>query len=446
MLDKKLLNITTVLFLAVLMAALDIAIIGPALPAIQQSFSVNDDALSWVFGIYILFQLLGAPIIAKLSDRYGRRKTFFYCVAFFGFSSLIVAASSNFYILLIGRSLQGFSAGGILPVSTAIIADSFPAKHRGKALGLIGAVFGLAFLLGPILGALLLNFGWNWLFIINIPIVIYVCLQSLRFLPNDKATRPSTVDLLGAFFLFLTLTSFAYAISQIDSASLSSSLMSNTTVTLFIIFLISFMLFIFRENTAKDPIISLEILGSKQLVIIWCIAIVTGLVEAGMVFLPSVAVNQFNVLDTTASLMLLPLVAALIIGSLVSGILSDNLSPIFIIQISLALLIFSFLFFSYSNLSYSVFYIAGMIIGLSIAGIMTALRVLLISSSSKNNRGSNQGILALFLSIGRLIGASLVGAVMASEINSVVGFQKALLVTTGLIGIALIVSANLKFR
>ena len=446
MLNKNLLSITTILFLAVLMAALDIAIIGPALPAIQQSFVVDDNALSWVFGIYILFQLLGAPIIAKLSDRYGRRKVFVYCVAFFGFSSLIVAASGNFYMLLLGRSLQGFSAGGILPVSSAIIADSFPEKHRGKALGLIGAVFGLAFLLGAILGGLLLSFGWNWLFLINIPIVIYVCLQSLKLLPHDQANRPLTVDFLGAFLLFSMLASFAYTISQIDSASLSSSLMSNRTILLFIIFLISFVLFIFRESSVEDPIISIEILESKQLIIIWSIAIVTGLVEAGMVFLPSVAVNQFNVLDTTASLMLLPLVIALIIGSLVSGILSDNFSPIFIIQISLALLIFSFLLFSYSSLSYHIFYISGIIIGLSIAGIMTALRVLLISNSSKDNRGSNQGILALFLSIGRLIGASLVGAIMASEINSVVGFQKALLVSTGLIGVALIVSANFKFR
>ena len=205
-------------------------------------------------------------------------------------------------------------------------------------------------------------------------------------------------------------------------------------------------MFFLSESRAKDPIISLDILLSRQLIIIWFIAIVTGLVEAGMIFLPTIAIDHYNILDTTASLMMLPLVIALIIGSLGAGVLSDNLSTTLIIQASLLLLIFSFIFISYSDLSYVIFYSSGVMIGLAIAGLMTSLRVSLISRSNNESVGSNQGILALFLSIGRLLGASLVGAIMASEINSVVGFQKALLFCSGLIGVALIISANLKYR
>jgi MFS family permease len=152
--DKTRNQILLVLFLGVLMGALDIAIVAPALPSIQAFFTVGDRILTWTFTIYVLFNLIGTPLMAKLSDTYGRRSIYTLDVTLFALGSLIVALSpaNMFAMLLIGRALQGFGAGGIFPVASAVIGDTFPPEKRGGALGLIGAVFGLAFLVGPILG------------------------------------------------------------------------------------------------------------------------------------------------------------------------------------------------------------------------------------------------------------------------------------------------------
>ena len=175
-----------VLFLGVLMGALDSAIVAPALPSIQNFFGIGDRALTWTFTIYVLFNLIGTPLMAKLSDTFGRRSIYILDVILFAIGSLIVSLSPSnlFAVLLAGRALQGFGAGGIFPVASAVIGDTFPPEKRGGALGLIGAVFGLAFLVGPILGGIILTItSWQWLFLINLPIALIVIVMGWQLLP-----------------------------------------------------------------------------------------------------------------------------------------------------------------------------------------------------------------------------------------------------------------------
>src|SRR5690606_5785432 len=130
-----------VLFAAVLMGALDIAIVGPALPAIRRELGIDAAALSWVFNVYMIFYLLGAPLLARASDRQGRRSVFVQSVALFTAGSLVVAAAPTYGVLLAGRAIQAFGAGGLFPVASAVVADTFPEAQRGRALGMLGAVF-----------------------------------------------------------------------------------------------------------------------------------------------------------------------------------------------------------------------------------------------------------------------------------------------------------------
>lgn len=143
----------------------------------------------------MLFNLVGTPLMAKLSDRLGRRLVYTLDVALFALGSLVVAMAGSLDQVLVGRAIQAFGAGGIFPVASAVIGDALPVERRGRALGLIGAVLGIAFLLGPFVAALLLRYGWEWLFLINLPIAAVLMVASWRILPGAPLRAAAAVRL-----------------------------------------------------------------------------------------------------------------------------------------------------------------------------------------------------------------------------------------------------------
>ena len=117
-----------VLFGGVLLGALDVAIVGPALPAIRETYALDAAELSWIFNSYILFALVSAPVLGAWSDRVGRRAVYLACLVVFGLGSALVAFSPNFAVLIAGRAIQAIGAGGLMPVASAVIADTFPGR------------------------------------------------------------------------------------------------------------------------------------------------------------------------------------------------------------------------------------------------------------------------------------------------------------------------------
>src|SRR5688572_30358809 len=208
-----------VLFAGVLLAALDIAIVGPALPAIRGTFPVAPRWLPAVFSVYVLFYLIGTPLLSKRSDHHGRRRVFLESLAVFGLGSLLAAAAWSFPTLLLGRAVQAFGAGGLLPVAAAVIAETVPLERRGRTLGLIGAIFGIAFLLGPLLGALLLDASWRWLFACNVPAVLALMGAAARLLPAAASAEARRFDALGSALLALVLAAAVIGIGQLDTSA-----------------------------------------------------------------------------------------------------------------------------------------------------------------------------------------------------------------------------------
>ena len=253
--DKKRNRVLLVLFVGVLMGALDIAIVAPALPTIRDYFGVDDRAAAWIFSIYVLFNLVSTPLMAKLSDSFGRRTIYVMDVAIFAAGSLVVSFAPTFAFVLIGRAIQGLGAGGIFPVASAVIGDTFPPEKRGRALGLIGAVFGLAFIIGPILGGILLMAGWRWLFLINLPVAAAVIVMALRVLPTARRSERLRFDWLGMLTLGVALASLAFGLNRIDTQAFGTSI---TTVQVWPFLLLALVLlaaFYFIEHRAVDPIV-----------------------------------------------------------------------------------------------------------------------------------------------------------------------------------------------
>lgn len=288
------------LLLGTLMAALDLAIIGPALPAIEADFGIDSRSLAWIFNIYILLQLVGTPLMAKLSDRYGRRQVYVLNLALFGVGSVIVVVAPDFATLLVGRAVQGFGASGIFPVASAVIGDTFPAEKRGPTLGLLGAVFGIAFLLGPILGGVLLRFSWHWLFLINIPIILYLIGQALRLVPATRAEVSAPFDLAGAVLLSVLLAALAVGLTNLDSGQLATSLRAPGVGPFLVVAVALVPLLWWVERRAADPVLSPALLRSRQMRVTALIAVGAGTLEAGSAFFPALAVAALGVTDYNA--------------------------------------------------------------------------------------------------------------------------------------------------
>lgn len=443
--DRERWSLLAVLFAGVLMGALDIAIVGPALPAIQDEFGVDGRGLSWVFNTYILFGLLSAPLMAKLSDRYGRRAIYLLDITLFALGSLVVALSPSFWVLLTGRAIQALGAGGIFPVASAVIGDTFPPERRGPALGLIGAVFGLAFLLGPVLGGVLLHWSWQWLFVVNLPVAAIVFWQAARRLPSATPRTRLPFDALGTLLLSIALLSLALGVSGIDAAEFAPSLTSPRILMLLMAAAVAAPLFWVVENRAADPVLHPDLLRPRELKLVGIIAMGTGLAEAGMVFLPSLAVAGLGVRESTASFMLLPLVATMIVGAPLAGWLVAHRGAKQVIQSGLMLVVSGMLVFSIPVLSTATFYLAGALVGIGLSALLGApLRYVVIREVPEPQRGAGQGLLTLFLSVGRITGAAAVGGFIASRQEDVTGYQGAYLLVAGMMSLVVILSVLLK--
>ncbi len=426
-----------VLFIGVLMGALDIAIVGPALPTIRRAFALDERSAAWIFTIYVLFNLVGTPLMAKLSDAFGRRSVYVADVVLFAVGSLMVALSPTFSVLLAGRAIQGLGAGGIFPVASAVIGDTFPPEKRGSALGLIGAVFGMAFLVGPILAGVVLHFlGWHWLFLINLPIAGLVIAMSLRLLPSTRPPVRQPFDWQGMVALGVMLASLALAINRLDTNHLWASLLSRDVAPFVVIALVLLPLFLVFEMKAVDPVIHLTLFTSRQVVLVSLLAFGAGLGEAAIVFVPELLVAAFGVPSARASFMLLPAVVAMAVGAPLFGRMLDRFGSKRVVQVATALVTGGMIIVGVLDITLALFYTSAVLVGLGLSGLLGAtLRYIMLNEAPRTERAAAQGVLTLFTSVGQLIGGAMVGALAASMGGGMQGYQFAFLI----VGIAMAV-------
>ncbi len=450
--SKKRTKIMLVLFFGVLMGALDIAIVGPALPSIRKYFTaeVAERSISWIFSIYVLFNLIGTPLMAKLSDMFGRRMIYVLDVALFAAGSLVVALSQSFAMVLVGRAIQGFGAGGIFPVASAVIGDTFPPEKRGSALGLIGAVFGIAFILGPILGGIILAIApWQWLFLINLPIAAILAVAALRILPNQRPGKLPAFDWLGMLLLAGALAGLAYGINQIDTTHFFASLGSMQVWPFLAGVLVLGGLLGLVEKRAASPILPPILFKRRQMNLAYILSAGAGVGESGLVFMTLLAVaalgSSYGVNEKSASFMLMPVVLAMSVGSPLVGRMLDKIGSRQVILFGTVVEAAGLFLLSFEAQNLFLFILAGVLIGLGLSALLGApIRYIMLNESTAEERSTAQGVASLFTSIGQLVGSALVGAVAASRIDAlqsaesrVAGYTTAFLVI-GLVTLVLI--------
>ena len=444
---KQLRNILALLFFGVLMGALDLAIVGPALPAMQKEFAMDNRQLSWLFNIYVLFQLVSSPLLAKMSDRFGRRAVYIFSLTAFALGSILLVIAPSAAYLMAGRAIQGFGAGGIFPVAAAVIGDTFPAEKRGGALGLMGAVFGLAFLIGPILGGFLLQFSWHWLFLINIPIAAILVIFAWRLLPSSGGEVRKPFDWAGAILLSAALACLAVAVTNLDSSQLGASLTSRSVLPYLLGMLVLFPVFWQIEKRASDPMVRPTFFSSLQIRITTIIALGVGTVESASVFFPALAVASLGVTESTAAWLMIPSVLAMTIASPLVGKMLNSMGSKIIVQLGLALVMLGVLIYGLAEMTTTIFIVGGIIGGIGLAGLLGApLRYILLNEALESERAAAQALLTIFLAVGQLLGAAIVGGVAASRGGGAVGYQAAFLALGVLTALMVALSFALKSR
>jgi len=421
-----------VLLTGVFMAALDTAVIAPAIPVLRASFdlSIRDAGLLMV--VFILFSLPSTALMANLGDRHGRRPVYLVSVALFALGSLVIALSPNFAMLLVGRAIQGVGGGGIIPTASAVIGDALPPAQRGRALGLIGAIYGMAFVLGPPLAALLMVVAsWHWIFLLNLPIAAVVLVMGYRALPAQQRSGPlpaqqrsgplpaqqrsgplPPLDWTGIVLVFALLASLVLGITRSADPIVGTTLWPGLLVAAAL--LLPLLVAVERnvERRAGRPMIPLVLFRKRQLRITYLLTVGAGFGMGSVIFLTSIATQAYGVDRAQGGFVLLPMVLFSMVGSMGSGRLLNRLGARSVILAG-----FAFLGLGYGASAWPGFGLWGFIaatvpVGLGVGVVVGgALRTIAIDEAPLEQRGAAQGLVNIFTSVGTLMSATVIGAV-----------------------------------
>ena len=367
------------------MAALDIAIVGPALPALREAFGVTPRTAAWVFNVFVLCNLVGVPMTARLADRIGRRVVYVVAVLVFGAGSAWVAASTSLEMLLAGRAVQGLAASGIFPAASAVVGDAFPVA------------------------------SWPWLFVLNVPLAVGGASAAWFILPETTSTAEGSVDWGGILTLGSGLALLAVGVNRVDASAIGASLASASVAPYLVGAVLLVGGFVAVERRVSDPLLRLGLFRHRAVGIAAALAIGAGLAEASFIFFPEFAVASFDVPKSTASFMLLPLVGAVALGSPVAGRLLDRVGSRVIVTASSAGLAAGLALIAAVPGDRVFFYAGSVILGLGLSGLLgSSLSYILLNNAQATERTVAQGVITLFLGVGQLVGGALIGAVAAS--------------------------------
>jgi EmrB/QacA subfamily drug resistance transporter len=305
------------ILLGMFLAALDQTIVGPVLPRIVTELN-GAELYTWVVTIFLLTSTITVPIYGKLSDLYGRRPLLLIGISLFLVGSALSGLSQTMWQLILFRGIQGLGAGALFPIALAVIGDLFTPAERGKYQGLFGAVFGIAFLVGPGLGGFLTdNFSWHWVFFVNLPIGILALIVIARLLPNIKGRRRDVkIDYLGVITLTLGLMPILVGLTLAESSQWSDPAVWGTIV-LGVAFLVAFVIV---EARAAEPIIPLHLFRNRTFsASMVAIFLATFGFGAAIIFLPLYFQIVEGTSATASGYKLLPFLFGLIVSSIASG-------------------------------------------------------------------------------------------------------------------------------
>jgi EmrB/QacA subfamily drug resistance transporter len=415
--------------LVMLLASLDQTIVTTALPRIISDFN-GLDRYTWVTTAYLLTSTIMIPIYGKLSDLFGRKPIFLIGVVLFLIGSAASGVSQSMNELIAFRAFQGLGAAALMPIALAVIGDLFPPRERGKWQGVLGAAFGVSAILGPTLGGWLTdNASWRWIFYVNLPVGIVALLFLIFLMPTLRGqSRHAKIDYSGALLLTAgvvpLMLGFTWAGSQYDWISPQIlGLFGGAVVALVLFFVYEAML----ERRQAEPIIAPSLFKNSVFVLSIVITmLITMAMFGGISFLPLFAQSVLGLSASNSGLLLTPMMLALIVSSVLSGLLVSRFGTYkwitilgAVISIAGGLLLLRLNIDSSSN----DLWIAMVVLGLGL-GFGISIYTLIVQNAMPDRIGEATAALTFFRQIGATISLSAMGSVLVNAYQP--GFTGAL--------------------
>lgn len=407
----------SVLLIGVFMAALDNGIISAALTTINSSFDVSATLGTWGITLYTLGLAVTTPIVGKLADRYGRKKLFLIEITIFTVGSLGVALSPNFAMFLGMRLLQSFGGGGIFIIASSHIISTYSKKKQGSMLGLLGAMNGIASVIGPNIGSFLIDITgtWHWLFLINVPIGIMLVIFGWKFLQETKDAVMAKIDFLGISLLSFSILTVMFGVNNLGSGAFTESLLSWGVLGLLLLGIAIFTVFLVVEKRNEsgdtiDPILPYSLLKKKTYSMTMIMALLSGTFIGAVIFIPSFAQQILGISAAKSGYWMTPLALASGIGAGGGGYFVDKQGPVRTIILAGIISIIGFgglAFFTTTKLAFVIFTVIG---GIGFGFVLGAPLTVLTSNAAKTQKGSAIGTLSVSRQIGLTIAPTIFGA------------------------------------
>ncbi|WP_111719342.1 MDR family MFS transporter [Homoserinimonas sp. OAct 916] len=411
------------LILAMLLAALSQTVLSAAMPTMVGELGGVDQML-WVMTAYILASTIMMPIYGKMSDLIGRKPPLIAAILLFIVGSVIGAIAPDMGILIVGRVVQGLGGGGLIILSQAIIADVVPARERGKYMGIIGAVFAVSSVAGPLLGGWLTEeVDWRWTFWINVPLGLIALLAAivLLHLPKGTNSKPK-IDVAG----MMTLAAGTASLILVASWGGNDYEWNSPVIIGLIVATVVFStLFVFFERRAVEPIIPPALFRDRNFNLTTAAGLLVGVTMFGAIgYLPTHLQMTFGADATLAGILMVPMMGAMLVSSLGTGWLVSRYGRYKWMPIAGALLIGLALVLLGTLTPETPLWLFGIYIGVMGLGLGANMQILvLIVQNSFPNRivGTATAANNFFRQIGASLGSAIIGSLFTVRLLSIIG-------------------------